>query len=163
MNERSTPSPSYSSLPILRVALIGLGSRGLRTLQRYRHLDGVSVVAVADKEPKQVAEAQALLHAQGMPAPLCSTTEVQDIFQRGDVDLVLVCTDWFSHAHLAVEAMEAGKHVAVEVPAAVTLEECWQIDEVSRRTGRCFFLLENCCFDPFHLHALELVGSGHLG
>ena len=82
MNERSTPSSSHSSLPILRVALIGLGSRGLRTLQRYRHLDGVSVVAVADKEPKQVAEAQALLHAQGMPAPLCSSTEVQDIFQR---------------------------------------------------------------------------------
>lgn len=163
MNERSTPSSSHSSLPILRVALIGLGSRGLRTLQRYRHLDGVSVVAVADKEPKQIAEAQALLHAQGMPAPLCSSTEVQDIFQRGDVDLVLVCTDWFSHAHLAVEAMEAGKHVAVEVPAAVTLEECWRIVEVSRRTGRCFFLLENCCFDPFHLHALELVGSGHLG
>ena len=64
---------------------------------------------------------------------------------------------------IAVYAMECGKHVAVEVPAAKTLEECWQLVETSERTKRHCMQLENCCYDFFEILTVNMVQQGLFG
>jgi hypothetical protein len=59
--------------------------------------------------------------------------------------------------------MEAGKHVAVEVPAAKTIEECWQLVETSERTKKHCMMLENCCYDFFELLTLNMARQGYFG
>ena len=67
------------------------------------------------------------------------------------------------HTPMAVYAMEQGKHVAIEVPAAVTLEECWQLVETSERTRKHCMMLENCCYDFFELLTLNMARQGFFG
>ena len=66
---------------------------------------------------------------------------------RKDIDLVYIATPWALHAPMGVYAMEHGKHVCIEVPAAKTLEECWQLVETSEQTKQHCIILENCCYD----------------
>ena len=61
---------------------------------------------------------------------------------RDDIDLVYICTDWHSHAPMAVYAMKQGKHVAVEVPAAMTVAECWDLVNTAEQTRRHCMMLE---------------------
>jgi len=148
----------------VRLGIIGLGQRGLRTIQRYRYIEGATIVALSDIYPERIQEAQTLLSSLGCPeAKGYSREQIPEMLASGEVDLVLICTDWYSHVPLACAAMEAGLHVAVEVPAALTLEDCWRLVETSERMGRHYFPLENCCFDPFHLRTLALVAKGELG
>ena len=56
--------------------------------------------------------------------------------QRDDIDLLYIATPWELHTPMAVYAMEHGMHAAIEVPAATTMEECWQLVETSERTRK---------------------------
>ena len=148
----------------MRLGIIGLGRRGLRTIQRYRYIEGATIVALSDIHPERIREAQALLGSLGCPeAKGYGREQIPQMLYSGEVDLVLICTDWYSHVPLACSALEAGLHVAVEVPAALTLEDCWRLVETSERMRRHYFPLENCCFDPFHLRTLALIAEGRLG
>ena len=164
MKEQHPLSPAYSPLSHVRLGIIGLGQRGLRTIQRYRYIEGATIVALSDIHPERIREAQALLGSLGCPeAKGYGREQIPQMLHSGEVDLVLICTDWYSHVPLACSALEAGLHVAVEVPAALTLEDCWRLVETSERMERHYFPLENCCFDPFHLRTLALVAKGRLG
>lgn len=164
MKEQHPLSPAYSPLSHVRLGIIGLGRRGLRTIQRYRYIEGATIVALSDIHPERIREAQALLGSLGCPeAKGYGREQIPQMLYSGEVDLVLICTDWYSHVPLACSALEAGLHVAVEVPAALTLEDCWRLVETSERMERHYFPLENCCFDPFHLRSLALVAEGRLG
>lgn len=79
------------------------------------------------------------------------------------VKLTIVCTDWQSHAPLAIEAMRRGRHVAVEVPAALTLEDIDVLVKTSQETGCHCFMLENCCYDPALVDAIARVKAGEIG
>ena len=67
------------------------------------------------------------------------------------------------HAPVALYAMEHGKHAAIEVPAAMTLDECWALVETSERTGRHCMQLENCCYGDVEMLSLNLARKGILG
>jgi hypothetical protein len=59
--------------------------------------------------------------------------------------------------------MEHGKHVATEIPAATTVEDCWKLVETSERTRRHCMMLENCCYDFFELLTLNMARQGFFG
>ena len=64
---------------------------------------------------------------------------------------------------MATFAMECNKHVAIEVPAAMSVEECWQLVDTAEKTRRHCIMLENCCYDPFALTTLNMARQGILG
>ena len=64
---------------------------------------------------------------------------------------------------MAIYAMEHGKHAASEVPAATTLDECWQLVETSEKTKKHCMILENCCYDFFELLTLNMARQGFFG
>lgn len=154
-----------SPLDTVRIAFVGLGMRGSGAVERFMHIDGVKVVALCDLLPERVDSSQALLARFGRPPAVgySGTDGWKRLCERPDVDLVYVCTHWGLHTPIAVYAMERGKHAAVEVPAAVTLEECWQLVDTAERTRRHCMMLENCCYDFFEMATLRMAQEGVFG
>lgn len=153
-------------IPVVRVAFIGIGERGRDAVRRFMYLDGVEVVALCDVNKKFVAEAQEIL-AKNHKKPAMEFSDGpnawKEVCKLKNVDLIYTCTPWFLHTPIAVYAMENGKHVAVEVPAALTIKECWQLVNTAEKTRRHCIMLENCCYDYFEISTLNMVQKGLLG
>ncbi len=149
---------------MVRVGLIGAGGRGRSQLGELLACDGVEVSAIADAQPAALEQAAAQVRAAQPSAP--ATFAGEDgwchLLER-DLDIVYIATGWSTHTAYAAAALEAGKHAAVEVPAAVTLEECWQLVETSERTRRHCIMLENCCYDYWETLVKRMVQAGLLG
>lgn len=152
-------------IPVVRVGFIGLGTRASRALKRYMYLEGVEIKALCDILPSNIEQSQEVLIANNRPKAIeYSGNDVwKEMCQRTDIDLIYICTDWLNHTPMAVYAMECGKHVAVEVPAATTVDECWQLVNAVEKTRRHCMMLENCCYDFFELTTLNMVQQGVFG
>ena len=153
-------------IPVVRVGFIGVGDRGINAVARYTHLEGVEIKALSDMEPYNIDRAQRILSSRGLPAAegyVGDENTWKQLCERDDIDLVYICTDWKNHTPMAVYAMEQGKHVAIEVPAATTLEECWQLVNTSEKTRKHCMMLENCCYDFFEMATLNMAQQGVFG
>ena len=154
------------AIDTVRVGIIGLGMRGELAVERFTHIPGARITAVCDVYEDRVDKAQKILTDAGMPsaAGYSGDREVwKKVCERDDVDLVYVITDWESHAKMGVYAMEHGKHVAIEVPGAITIDEIWQLINTSERTRKHCMQLENCIYDFFELTALNMAQQGLFG
>lgn len=145
----------------LRIAFVGLGARGLTALRLMLPVEGARVVALCDATATGVEAAQQLLPYAARH--YVGATAYADACRADDVHLVYVCSDWQSHAAIALTALDCGKHVAVEVPAATTMDDIRQLVAASRRSGRQCFLLENCCYDPLVAEAVQSIRRGDIG
>lgn len=163
--QSSVADLSFEPHSEVRIGLIGAGERQGGLVSSLATVTGTRVVAVADPQAEPVAALSGLLVRQGKPAPqsYAGDDAVDRLLARNDVDLVLIATPWLSHAPLAVQAMRAGKHVGLEVPAALTIEECWALVDASEQARRHCVMLENCCYGRTELFALQLARSGALG
>jgi len=149
----------------VRIAFIGLGMRGSEAIRRYMYLDGVKIVALCDIVPEKVDKCNEVLKKNNKPAAdkYTGTEDWKKVCERPDVDLVYVCTQWTLHTPIAVYAMEHGKHVVTEVPAALSIDECWKLVNTSERTRRHYMMLENCCYDFFEMATLNMAQHGLFG
>ena len=150
----------------VRVGFIGLGMRGPDAVERFSQIEGTDIKGLCDVEAERVEECQKLLEKLGRPraAGYSGSTEAyKAMCDRDDIDLIYIATDWVHHAPLAVYAMEHGKHVAVEVPAAMTLDEIWLLINTSERTRKHCMMLENCVYDFFEIAVLNMAQQGLFG
>lgn len=150
----------------VRVGFIGLGDRGDGAVNRFTYIDGVEIVALCDIEQDRVEDMQKLLAERGKPAAdayFGSREAWKELCQRDDIDLVYIVTDWVNHTPMAVYAMEQGKHVAIEVPAATSIDECWQLVNTAEKTRRHCMMLENCVYDFFEITTLNMAQQGLFG
>jgi len=152
-------------LPIVRIGIVGLGQRGPGAVDRLSKIEGVEIKALCDLIPDRVDKMKKELEGtkhqpEGYSGSVYAWKKMVD---RQDLDLIYIATPWEWHTPMAVYAMEAGKHAAVEVPAAKTLEECWQLVETSERTKKHCMQLENCCYDFFELMTLSMKRDGFFG
>ena len=163
--QQSVLGLAVEPIPVVRVGFIGLGMRGPGAVERFTHLDSVRIVALCDLYPERVASAQRILAERGLPAAAEYSGEEgwKELCRRDDIDLVYICTPWQLHVPMAVYAMEQGKHVAVEVPAATSLEECWQLVNTAEKRQRHCMMLENCVYDFFELTTLNMAQHGLFG
>lgn len=83
--------------------------------------------------------------------------------KRDDIDLVYIATDWLHHFPVAMCAMENNKNVAIEVPSAMDLKECWALVNMSEKTRKHCMILENCCYDWFEMNTLNMAQQGVFG
>ncbi len=149
----------------VRMAIIGLGMRGSGAVYRYNFIEGAKVVALCDVVPEYVERAQEMLLDAGKPKADEYTGEEdwKKICERDDIDLIYICTHWDLHTPIAVYAMEHGKHVATEVPAALTIDECWQLVNTAEKTRKHCMMLENCNYDFFEMATLNMAQKGLFG
>ncbi|MFW5821815.1 MAG: Gfo/Idh/MocA family protein [Tangfeifania sp.] len=153
-------------LETVRIGFIGLGNRGPGAVERMSNIEGVKITALCDINPAGVERAQQILEKHDLPkAKEYSGSEDawKELCESPDVDLVYIATPWDLHTPMCVYTMENGKHAATEVPAAVTVEEAWQLVETSERTKMHCMMLENCCYDFFELLTLNMARQGFFG
>mgnify|MGYP001189084440 CR=1 FL=1 len=150
----------------VRIGVIGLGMRGMDAVGRLLYIEGVEITAVCDILPERVEKAKQIVTERGHSVPAGYAGGPEDwmkLCEREDVDLVYSCTPWYLHTPNALHAMRNGKHAAIEVPAATTLEECWQLVDTAEQTQRHCMMLENCCYDFFELATLNMARNGVFG
>ncbi len=153
-------------LDVVRVAFIGVGQRGSGHVKHYCHLDGVEIKAICDTDQKVVDRSVDYVLKQGFAKPDVYTgTEhaYREMLARQDIDIVIIATPWQWHTRMSVETMESGKHAFVEVPAATTLEECWQLVDTAERTQKNCMMLENVNYGREELMVLNMVRQGLFG
>lgn len=152
-------------LDTVRVGFIGLGMRGPEHLNNMTKLEGVSIKGLCDIRPQYANDALKYLKGTDHHPDVYSGSENEwkKMCDRDDIDLIFIATPWNRHTPMAVYAMEHGKHVCIEVPAAVTLDECWQLVETSEKTKKHCMMLENCCYDFFELLTLNMARQGFFG
>lgn len=149
----------------VRVGVIGLGDRGSAAVRRYCYIEDARITALCDLEQERVEKSQKRLESRGKSraAEYVGGEAWKRVCESDDVDLVYICTPWQNHTSIAVYAMQCGKHVAIEVPAATSIAECWQLVDTSEKTRRHCIMLENCCYDFFEMTVLNMAQHGLFG
>ncbi len=170
---RRQPSQTFNmcgyaapKLDKVRIGFIGLGNRGPGAVDRMSHIEGVEIAALCDQYEDRVEKVQKKLEERGIPRAKSYTGNKEAwkaLCENPDIDLVYITTPWAWHTPMAVYAMQNGKHAATEVPAAKTIDECWQLVETSEKTRKHCMMLENTCYDFFELLTLNMARQGLLG
>lgn len=153
------------ALDTVRIGFIGVGARGQRAVERMMNIEGTKVVALCDFIDENLEASCTIVTKYGGEAPVTLKGEEgwKALCEREDIDLIYICTDWVSHANIAIYALEHGKHTALEVPAAMSVEDCWRLVDAAEQTQRHCIMLENCCYDEFELATLNMVQKGVFG
>ena len=150
----------------VRVGYVGVGNQGTGHVRNLVKIPGCEIVAIADIMPEYADRAAKICTDGGQRKPDLYTNGPEDykrMCERDDIDLVYTATPWKLHVPVMVAAMESGKHGATEVPAAVTLDECWQMVETSERTQKYCIMMENCCYDRIEMMVLNMARQGLFG
>ncbi|MDR1722528.1 MAG: Gfo/Idh/MocA family oxidoreductase [Tannerella sp.] len=148
----------------VRIGVVGLG-RGGGAVDRLSHIEGTEIVAICDLIPERIERAQNNLKKNGRKEAATYTKEEEwrKMCERDDIDLIYNATPWELHVPIALYAMDHGKHAVVEVPAALTVKDCWAlVDKAEEKQLHCM-MLENCCYDFFELATLNMARLGVLG
>ena len=150
----------------VRVGVIGLGMRGASAVDRLIKVPGAKVVAICDIEMPRVEKSLQYFDKAGLPRAAAyggKEDSWKELVERPDLDLIYIVTDWKNHTPMALYAMEQGKHAAIEVPAAMNLDEIWALINTSERTRRHCMMLENCVYDFFEMNTLNMAQQGLFG
>ncbi len=150
----------------INIGFIGVGGRGRGLLNSILSIDWVDVPAVCDIDPKALAATQEIIRKYGRNKATeygADELDYKNLVERDDLDAVIIATYWQWHTPMAVDAMQAGKYVGVEVPAALSVDECWQLVNTSEETGIPCMMLENWSFRQDNLAVLNMIREGLLG
>lgn len=152
-------------LGTVRMGFIGLGNRGPSHLVHMSKIEGVEIKALCDLRPEKANAAKKRIENTPHKPDIYTGKEDEwkKVCERKDIDLIYIATPWSLHTPMALYAMEQGKHVCVEVPAATTIKECWQLVETSERNRKHCMMLENTCYDFFELLTLNMARQGFFG
>ena len=150
----------------VRLGVVGVGYRGRDHIRTALSLGGVEINAVADINVVNLAQAQRIVEQSQGKCPKgysAGPEDYRNLVLQPDLDAVITAAPWGLHAPASVSAMKAGKYAATEVPAALTLEECWELIDTSEATGMPCMMLENVCYFRDMLLILNIVRKGLLG
>jgi predicted dehydrogenase len=149
----------------VRIGIIGTGNRGSHHAGTIARISDVEISAAADVLPERFERIKKNLeNTDHNPIYYSgSDEEWKKLCERSDLDLVLITTPTYMHAKMAVYAMEQGKHVITEVPAALTIKECWDLVRTSEKTRKHCMMMENYSFMPFHITTLNMAKQGFFG
>lgn len=170
VGRRLTPAPATPfaapPMPRVRIGFVGVGGMGSNHVNQLLKVPGAEIRAVCDIVPEKVARAQETVVKAGQPKPTGydrGPWDFKRLCETEDLDLVFTATPWEWHVPVCVAAMRAGKHAATEVPAAVTLDECWELVESAEQYRKHCVMMENCCYDRAELMVLNMVRKGLFG
>ncbi|MGM9708241.1 MAG: Gfo/Idh/MocA family protein [Prevotella sp.] len=163
--QQSVMGLTAPKMEVVRVGFVGLGMRGPGAVERFTYIPGTHIVALCDYEKARAERCQEYIRKASLPpAAIYSGEEgYKAVCEREDIDLVYIAADWDHHFPIAKYALKHGKHVAIEVPSAMNLEQCWELINLSETTRKHCFILENCCYDWFEMNTLNMAQHGVFG
>src|SRR6187399_489676 len=140
----------------IRVGIVGLGF-GAEFIPIYQRHPNAEMYAICRRDK---SELDACGDRFGIKARY---TSYDDLLQDPNVDAVHINSPIADHAPQSIAALKAGKHVASTVPAATTIDECRQIVEAQRKSGKVYMMMETVVYSREYLFAKELYDKGELG
>ena len=150
----------------VRIGIVGMGGRGNSLMGNLLLMKNVEIRALCDLSAQKVAAAQnrVVKAGQSRPAGYVEDEHIyKKLMDREDIDAVIIATYWEWHAPMAVYAMKVGKYAGVEVPAAYTLDECWELVKTYEQTRVPCMMLENWSFRRDNLAVLNMIRQGLFG
>lgn len=169
-----TPALSYGksftkpqSSQKLKVGLIGVGLRGTNHLRNLLLRDDVLITSICDIDPKRISLSLDRIEKSGKKKPQIfgegGDYDYKNLLNLKEVDAVIISTPWLWHTRMAKDAMQAGKYTGLEVSAANTLEECWDLVNTHEETGTHLMILENVNYRRDILAVLNMVKQNVFG
>ena len=162
--------PKIKSIPKIKnnvnIGFIGTGLRGQWLLDLASKREDVLIPAICDIDNRMIDRTLKILNRNNKEEPAIYKDGDEDflnLLKRDDLDAVIIATPWEWHHPMAVAAMQEGKHVGIEVPAAITVEDCWDLVDTSEKTGMECMILENVCYYRPVMALLNMVRQGVFG
>jgi predicted dehydrogenase len=140
----------------IRVAIIGLGF-GAEFIPIYQNYPGAEMYGICRRDRKGLDECG---DQYKIPARY---TDYRELLKDPSIDAVHINSPIPDHAWMSVEALKAGKHVACTVPMGTSIEECRQIVEAQRFSGKVYMMMETVVYSREYLFVKELFDKGELG
>lgn len=166
---QAQPAPARFAaplIPLVRIGYVGIGGQGSGHVENLLKIPGCRITAVCDIRPARTDWATKAITAAGHPAPTAYTRGPQDFVrmcETEDLDLVYNATPWEFHVPIMLAAMKNGKHTVTEVPAAMTLDDCWAIVNAAEKFQKHCLLMENCNYDRMEMMVFNMVRKGVFG
>jgi len=148
------------------IGFIGVGGRGRSHLRNLLNRKDIIVPAFCDIDPEANIKAQKMLTDAGHnKADVYDKNEhaFEQMLEREDLDGVIISTPWLWHTKMTIATMKAGKYAGVEVSAANTLQECWDLVNTYEETGVPCMIMENVCYRRDVMAVLNMVRQGVFG
>lgn len=150
----------------LNVGMIGVGLRGTNHLRNLLQRKDVKITAICDIDSTRIELAKKMVADSGVETPEIfgkDDYDYRNLLELSTVDAVIISTPWLWHTRMTVDAMLAGKYAGVEVSAANTMEECWDLVNTHEKTGTHMMILENVNYRRDVLAVLNMVKQGVFG
>jgi len=159
---------AFAAAPMetVRIAYVGIGGQGSSHVRNLLKIPGCRITAVCDIRSERTDWATKAITEKGDPAPAVYNKGPRDferLCETEDLDLVYNATPWEWHVPIMLAAMKNGKHTATEVPAAMTIEDCWAIVESAEKLRKHCVLMENCNYDQMEMMVYNMVRQGAFG
>jgi hypothetical protein len=165
-DEKQKRKPRLAATDKIRTGFIGVGNRGQGHLRTCMELGKADVVAICDISDRSLTGAKKIIAGSNLPEPKVYTGSefaYLDMLAKEDLDAVIIATPWEWHTRMAVASMKSGAYTGVEVPAATTIDECWDLVNTHEETGTNLMFLENANYDSAFLAILNMVRQDVFG
>ena len=157
---------SSSEKKTVKIGFIGTGLRGQWMLWLAAKYPDVEIPAICDIDESMISSGLKILKDGGKTKPRVYSKHDEDylnMLENEDLDGVYIATPWEWHHPMAIAAMKSGKHVGTEVPAALTVNECWDLVNTSEQTGKLCMIMENVCYRRDIMAILNMVRQNLFG
>jgi hypothetical protein len=161
-------SPLFAAAPIetVRIGYVGIGGQGSGHVRNLLKVPGCRITAVCDIRSERTDWAAKAITDAGHPAPAVYNKGPRDferLCETEDLDLVYNATPWEWHVPIMLSAMKNGKHTATEVPAAMTVEDCWAMVDTAEKHRKHCVMMENCNYDRMEMMVFNMVRQNAFG
>lgn len=140
----------------MKIALAGAGAFGEKHLDGLRNIDGVEVISLVGR---RLEPTQAIAAKYGIPH---ATTELAEALEQPGLDAVILCTPTQMHAAQALQCLDAGKHVQVEIPLCDSLADGEAVLKKQQETGLVAMVGHTRRFNPSHQYIHDKIAGGGL-
>jgi len=154
--------------PRVKLAIIGLGSRGQNHLNLLLRRDDVELVAICDIDDRALKTSKDVITKSGKKMPQVYTGDnyawKKMLEVKGGLDGVLIVTPWEWHKPMVIGSLDAGlKYVGTEVMLGITLQDHWDVVKAAEKYNANVMMLENVCYRRDVMAVLNMVRQGLFG
>ena len=142
----------------LKVGLIGTGSIAQLHRNAYKQFpEKIKLMAVCDINEEAVKKFASISNISDI------YTSAEELLEKADIDAVDICTTHDTHYQLTMAAANAGKHILLEKPMAIKMDDCREMVKSAEKAGVIFMIGQNLRYLPQSQHIYKLIINGDLG
>jgi len=142
---------------LINIGIIGCGYWGPNLVRNFHHLEDCVVVEICDSNIENLNKIKRLYPQVKM------SRNYGEVLNNGGIDTVVIATPGGTHYQIARDSLDAGKHVFVEKPLALTVQQCRELIEIAGRKNRVLMVGHTFLYNAAVRKLKEYIDSGEIG